>query len=383
MVVVGTRPEAIKLAPVVNALRARSGLRTIVCATGQHCELLAEALTLFGIEPDVDLKLMRPAQAADAFLAAAKPMLRQVFTMHRPQMVIVQGDTASALAGAQAGAASGIAVGHVEAGLRSGDLASPYPEEGYRRSIGRLATLHFAPTYTARDALLAEGVAGDRIYLTGNSGIDALHAALARLSADHRLAAQVEARFALLEPTRPIVLVTAHRRESFGAPLASIVAAVRRLAERGDVQILLPVHPNPSVRRTVEDGLVDVPGVHLTQPLDYLGFVYALRRARLVLTDSGGVQEEAPALGVPVLVMRDTTERPEGIASGNAKLVGTGADAIFEAAARLLDDDHAHAAMANARSPYGDGHAAERIAAAVRNWLAEAALTLPHEAALA
>ncbi len=373
-VVMGTRPEAIKLAPVILALRAQPGIRTTVCATGQHREMLAEPLALFGIEPDVDLGLMRPAQVPDDFLAAVQPALAEVFADVRPRLVVVQGDTASAIGGALAAAASGIAIAHVEAGLRSGDPNSPYPEELYRRAISRLATLHFAPTHSARNALLSEGIQRSQAHLTGNSGIDALHTALARLDAEPSRALALARRFAFLDPERPLILVTAHRRESFGAPLASILAGVRRLAIERDVTVLFPVHPNPRVRQVVEASLTGVPNVHLTEPLDYLGFVYCLRRSWLALTDSGGVQEEAPALGIPVLVMRDRTERREGLAIGNAELVGTRGDAIFEAAGRLLDDRRAYAAMAAVRSPYGDGRAAERIARAIRLWLAETML---------
>lgn len=369
LVVLGTRPEAIKLAPVIAALKARPGLRTLVCATGQHRELLAEATRLFDIPVDIDLRLMRPAQRPDEFLGEARAALTAVITRCAPALTIVQGDTATAFAAAQASAACGVPVGHVEAGLRSGDAGNPFSEEVYRCAISRLATLHFAPTRGAREALLAEGTASERVHVTGNSGIDALHTALVRIDADDRVVGQVRD---LLDPQRKLVLVTTHRRESFGRPLASIVEAVRRLAGRDDTQVLLPVHPNPVVRETVERGLGSVANVRLVAPLGYYELIYCLRRARLVLTDSGGLQEEAPAVGVPVLVMRNTTERPEGIATGNARLVGTETEAIVEVASRLLDDDAAHAAMATARSPYGDGHAGRRIAAIVSDWLTEA-----------
>lgn len=377
LVVAGTRPEAIKLSPVILALRGRPGLETVVCATGQHRELLSEPFGLFGIAADLDLALRRPKPSKADFLDTARSALSQTIGDWKPRLVVVQGDTATALAGAEAATANGVAVAHVEAGLRSGDPNSPYPEELYRRAISRLATLHFAPTGSAREALLAEGLANDQVHLTGNSGIDALHAILARLKADRSLAADIAQRFAFLDPQRPLILATTHRRENLGAPLDGITAAVRRLAQDHGAQVVLPVHPNPTVRMSVNAALGAVPHVHLTEPLSYLEFVHILRRARMALTDSGGVQEEAPALGVPALVLRDTTERPESIATGNTRLVGTDADRIVEAAARLLRDDDAHAMMAEARSPYGDGHAAQRIAAIIRSWFVGTMLDQP------
>lgn len=373
LVIVGTRPEAIKLAPLVIALRERAVLDVTVCSTGQHRELLDGALADFGLVADIDLGLMQPGQRPEAVVAAALPALTAVIAAARPAGVVVQGDTASAYAGAQAGAYAQLPVVHVEAGLRSGN-AEPFPEELHRRLIGQLATLHFAPTAAARAALLSEGVAATAIAMPGNTGIDALRLTAARLAADpalHRLAA------AQLPPTDlalPLLLVTVHRRESHGPRLLAVAAALQRLAATAKVQIVIPVHPHPAVRDTLIRRLGGLPRIHLSPPLSYLAFVVLLQRARLVLTDSGGVQEEAPALGCPVLVLRATTERPEGVDAGGAQLVGTDADAIVDAVRRLLDDARHHAAMATPRFPYGDGYAADRIAAILERRFASAGL---------
>lgn len=341
-VVVGTRPEAIKLVPVIRALRT-AGAAVTVCTTGQHRTLAAEALAWFGLAPDLSLG-PHPADL-DGLSASLLTAIGAALDSERPARVIVQGDTASALAGALAAHHRRLPVAHVEAGLRSGDRAAPWPEEGNRKLIAALADLHFAPTKTAVAALLAENIPAGAIHLTGNSGIDAL---------------------GLIAPGPPpidpggrkLILVTCHRRESFGGGLAGIAAALRALAQRPDVTIALPLHPNPVVRAAL--GGLD--GIRLLDPLPYPDFVRLLAAAHLVLTDSGGVQEEAPTLGVPVLVLRDTTERPEGVAVGTARLVGTSARRIVTETCRLLDDPAAHAAMAHAYSPYGDGRAAERIA---------------------
>lgn len=354
--VAGTRPEVIKLAPVVAALRHR-GRRVLLCSTGQQRELLDRALLDAGLAPDVELDLMRPDQTPAELVAAALPAIGGFIAPLKPEWLIVQGDTASAFAGALAGVYAQVPVAHVEAGLRSGDPRAPYPEEHHRRAIAQLAAIHFAPTRRARDALLDEGVAADSVHFTGNSVIDALHAITGRLAAE-----------AVAEPPRgwdelPLLVVTAHRRESHGARLAAVVEAVARLAATGRCEIVIPVHPHPAVRGVFEAGLRDLANVRLVAPLPHQAFLALLMRARAVLTDSGGVQEEAPALGCPVLVLRDVSERPEGIEAGVATLVGTDADTIVAAALALLTDDLLHARMSRVVSPYGDGHAAARIAA--------------------
>ena len=373
LIVVGTRPEAIKLAPLIIALRERAVLDVTVCATGQHRELLDGALADFGLIADIDLGLMQPGQRPEAVVAAALPALTAVIASTGPAAVIVQGDTASACAGAQAGAYAQLPVVHVKAGVRSGST-EPFPEELHRRVIGQLATLHFAPTAAARAALRGEGVADAAIKLSGNTGIDALRLTAARLAADpelHRLAA---AQLPATNPALPLLLVTVHRRENRGARLLAVAAALHRLAATGGVEIVIPVHPHPTVRDTLTNHLGGIPGIHLIPPLSYLAFVVLLQRARLALTDSGGVQEEAPALGCPVLVLRGTTERREGIAAGGAQLVGTNADTIVAAVGCLLDDAGHHAAMATPRFPYGDGYPAGRIASILEFRFASAAL---------
>lgn len=347
--VVGTRPEAIKIAPVVLALRA-GGAAVRLCATGQHSTMAAEALSWFGIAPDLCLG-PQPADL-DGLCGSLLTGIGAALAAERPQRVIVQGDTISALAGALAAHHHRLPVAHVEAGLRTGNLAAPWPEEGNRRLIATLADLHFAPTETAAAALKAENVPAGAIHVTGNTGIDALNWMRAQ---------QEEPAF--VPDGRKLILVTCHRRESFGAGLARVAEALNVLAQRPDVIIALPLHPNPAVRAAL-GGLA---GLRLLAPLAYPAFVRWLAAAHIVLTDSGGVQEEAPALGVPVLVLRDTTERPEGIAAGTARLVGTCTRRIIAETSRLLDDPAAHAAMSRAHSPYGDGHAAQRIATVLRS----------------
>ena len=359
--VLGTRPEAIKLAPVILALAAR-GIAAIVCSTGQHRDLARTALADFGLVPDIDLDLMQPDQTPEAFLAAALPLLGGVIGRLTPAMVIVQGDTATTLAGALAAAYVRVPLGHVEAGLRSG-VSEPFPEDMHRRVIAQLATHHFAPTPIAQAALVREGIAWGAIDVTGNTVIDALRLAEARLADDPALRARVDAGLPTLRD-RPLMLVTAHRRENH-ARMADIGAAVAALARAHDVDVIVPVHPNPVASATLCAMLCGVPNVVLVPPLDYFAFVTLLQRARLVLTDSGGVQEEAPAFGCPVLVLRDTTERPEGIAVGVTRLVGTDPVKIIAVAGELIENEAVHSAMAAAALPYGDGHAAGRIAAIV------------------
>jgi UDP-N-acetylglucosamine 2-epimerase len=364
LAVVGTRPEAIKLAPVVRAIDARSPrIAARVCATAQHRRLLDQALKALQLRVDIDLNVMSPNQRLGALTAAVVARMEQTLDAHRPQMVVVQGDTTTAFASALAGFYAGIPVAHVEAGLRTGDPARPFPEEMNRRMVGSLATLHFAPTERARRALLREGVDDAAIQVTGNTVIDALLTTAARLDADPALAARVAKRVEMLRPGARLVLITGHRRESFGQGFEGICAGIGRLARAyPKTDFVYPVHLNPNVRGVVGQRLGAVDNVHLLEPVDYLTFVYVLRRCHLVLTDSGGIQEEAPAFGRPVLVMRETTERAEAIEAGTARLIGTDPDRIEAEARRLLDDDEAHRAMARAHNPFGDGHASERIA---------------------
>ena len=360
LVVFGTRPEAIKLFPVVAALKADARFDCRVCVSAQHRGMLDQVLEIAGIVPDHDLDLMRPDQSLDALTAALLVELGRVMDAERPDRVIVQGDTATAMAGALAAYYRKIPVDHVEAGLRSGNIYHPWPEEINRKIIGGIASLHFAPTGTSAAALKAENVAADRVHVTGNTVIDALHWVGARIAAHPELAsglATLEARFA----QRRIIGVTSHRRENFGGGLEAIAEAIRRIAARPDVALIFPVHPNPNVRRVMDQALAGLDNVAMIEPLDYPHFARLLSIAEIMLTDSGGVQEEAPALGKPVLVMRETTERPEGVAAGTAKLVGTDADAIVTEVFTLLDDKAAYEAMSRAHNPFGDGQASRRI----------------------
>jgi UDP-N-acetylglucosamine 2-epimerase (non-hydrolysing) len=351
LAVYGTRPEAIKMAPVIAALRRRpAAFDVTLCTTGQHREMLDQVQDLFGLRSDVDLGLMRHDQTLNGLSAAALASMDEVLLSRRPDWLLVQGDTTTAMTASLAAFHRGVRVGHVEAGLRTADLRQPFPEEANRRIIDLLADALFAPTARARAALLAEGCSEDRIYVVGNTVIDALETLTGGGAAE--------------VPERPEVLITVHRRESFGAPLQSIFAAVRRLAESfPEVRFTYPVHRNPNVRQPAYEMLKDLPNLELLDPLDYRELVARLARCRFVLTDSGGIQEEAPTFGKPVLVLRETTERPEGIEAGVARLVGTDRERIFAAAAELLTSEKAYAAMARAVNPYGDGHAGERIAA--------------------
>jgi UDP-N-acetylglucosamine 2-epimerase (non-hydrolysing) len=364
LIILGTRPEAIKLFPAIAALRSDPRFDARVCVSAQHRELLDQVLAVAGIRPDHDLDLMRSGQTLDALVAALVAGLGTVMDKVAPASVLVQGDTSTALCGALAAYHRRIPVDHVEAGLSSHDLHHPWPEEGNRRMIGALARLHFAPTEGAAEALRREAVDPARIHVTGNTVIDALHWVSARVAADPSLAGgllALERRFA----GKRIIGVTSHRRESFGGGLEAIAAALRRIAARDDVALVFPLHPNPQVRRVVERALSGLDNVALIEPLDYPHFVRLLTLAEIIITDSGGVQEEAPALGKPVLVTRRTTERPEGVAAGTARLVGTDTEAIVAETLRLLDDRDAYAAMARAHNPYGDGRAAERIVEAL------------------
>ena len=360
LTVFGTRPEAIKLFPLVHALAGNPRFDSRICVTGQHRGMLDQVLEIAGIAPDHDLDLMRPDQSLDALTARLLEGIGKVLDAEKPDWVVVQGDTATAMCGALAAYYRKVPVCHVEAGLRSGNIHHPWPEEINRRIIGTIAARHAAPTETAAQALLAENVDPATVHVTGNTVIDALHWITARIEAEPTLAhglAGLEARFA----GKRIIGVTSHRRENFGGGMEAIAEAIRRLAARDDIAVIFPVHLNPNVRSVMERELGGLDNVALIEPLDYPHFARLMAIAHLMLTDSGGVQEEAPALGKPVLVMRETTERPEGVEAGTAKLVGTDAARIVAEAERLLDDEAAYAAMARAHNPFGDGHAAERI----------------------
>ncbi len=349
LAVYGTRPEAIKMAPVIGALRRSGAFAVTVCTTGQHREMLDQVQDLLGLRPDLDLELMQRDQRLNGLAAAALAAIDEVLAARPADWLLVQGDTTTAMAAALAAFHRGVRVGHVEAGLRTGDLARPFPEEANRRIIDTLAAALFAPTERAGRALLAEGCDAARVHVVGNTVIDAL---------------QLLPREAEAAPERPEVLITVHRRESFGAPLREIFAALRRLAESfPGVDWIYPVHRNPNVREPAREILGGLPNLQLHDPFDYRELVRRLARCRFVLTDSGGIQEEAPTFGKPVLVLRETTERPEGVEAGVARLVGTGREGIFAAAAELLTSTAAYEAMARAVNPYGDGRAAERIAA--------------------
>jgi UDP-N-acetylglucosamine 2-epimerase (non-hydrolysing) len=360
LVVFGTRPEAIKLFPVVAALEADPRFRPLVCVSAQHREMLDQVLAIAGIAPDFDLNVMQPDQTLDALTANLLVGLGKVMDQVKPDRVIVQGDTATAMAGALAAYYRKLPVDHVEAGLRSGNIYHPWPEEINRKIIGSMASLHFAPTAVSAAALHAENVDPARVHVTGNTVIDALHWVTGKIAAEPALAAglgELEARFA----GKRIVGVTSHRRENFGGGLESIAEAVRRIALRPDVAVIFPVHLNPNVRAVMHGALAGLANVALIEPLDYPHFARLLGLAEIMLTDSGGVQEEAPALGKPVLVMRETTERPEGVTAGTARLVGTDTARIVTEISTLLDDKAAYEAMARAHNPFGDGTAARQI----------------------
>lgn len=359
--VFGTRPEAIKMFPVVHALRDQEGLDVRVCVTAQHREMLDQVLKIARITPDIDLDVMQASQRLDELLARLVTGLGETFDAEKPDRVLVHGDTLTTMAATLAAYFRKIPVGHVEAGLRSGNIYHPWPEEVNRKVAGAVADLNFAPTETAATALRRENVPVDRIHITGNTVIDALLATKARIDEEPSLAAGLAPLVAHFADKR-IIAVTSHRRENFGDGMKGIANAIAAIAGRDDIAVVFPVHPNPHVRSAMEPILGSLSNVALIDPLDYPHFVRLLAISELVLTDSGGVQEEAPSLGKPVLVMRETTERPEGIAAGTARLVGTDKERIVTEVFRLLDDRDAYAAMARAHNPFGDGTAAQQIA---------------------
>lgn len=373
--VLGTRPEAIKLAPVITRLADTPGVVSLVCATAQHRQMLDQVLSLFEIAPDYDLDLMRPGQDLYELTARVLTAMKPVLEKAKPDILIAQGDTTTCLAASLAAFYAGVPIGHVEAGLRTGDLAAPFPEEANRVLVSRLARLHFAPTAKSRDNLLAEGTPAERIFVTGNTVIDALLSVRGK-------AAEAGAGADAIDPAlrrdwlagRHRVLITGHRRESFGGGFESLCAAIRDLAERhGDWRFIYPVHLNPNVREPVGRILGGLSNVALIEPLEYLPFVWLMDSTDLILTDSGGIQEEGPSLGKPVLVMRTVTERPEAVEAGTVMLVGTEREKIIEGTESVLLDRELYQRMSRAHNPYGDGRAAERIADILLQWAGGAA----------
>lgn len=370
MLVFGTRPEAIKMAPLVQALRRDSSFHVQVVATGQHRQMLQQVFEVFNLKPDVDLQLMQPGQSLPGLTEAVLRGMTERLREFAPDLLLVHGDTTTAFASALAAFYQDRAVGHVEAGLRSFDMRRPWPEEFNRVSIDRVSACHFAPSETARRNLLDERHAPETIFLTGNTGIDALLQTQRYIQCETRIRSMLDSRYAHLDPSRRLILVTGHRRESFGEGFARICDGLAELARRQDVEILYPIHLNPQVRETVSRRLAGVSRIRLVEPVDYLDMVYLMDRAFLLLTDSGGLQEEGPALGRPVLVMRDVTERPEALETGVVSLVGTNPRTIVDEASRLLDDEASYRARARAAFPYGQGDAAVRIVAAITERLA-------------
>lgn len=365
LTVFGTRPEAIKLAPVIRALRWCDGICSVTCATGQHREMLDQVLKVFDIVPDYDLSVMTRGQSLSDVTSSVLHGVDDVIRKEKPDRVLVQGDTTTALAASLSAFYNKVPVGHVEAGLRSGDIHQPWPEEINRRLTDQIADILFAPTAKAKAALECEGLTGRHVLVTGNTVVDALLDVLELIGASPSLRDSLSAQFHFLDPRKRLVLVTGHRRESFGDGMRRICRALALLASRPDIELLYPVHLNENVRRPVNELLAGLPTVHLIEPVEYVPFCYLMSRAHIILTDSGGIQEEAPSLRKPLLVMREVTERPEGVEMGVAQLVGTDTDRIVQSVTRLLDDTQAYAAMSTGNNPYGDGQAARRICEAL------------------
>lgn len=360
--VFGTRPEAIKMAPVIKALKKDPQFSVEVCVTAQHRQMLDQVLALFHIHPEYDLNLMGPGQDLTDITSKALVGMREILRKAQPDLILVHGDTTTTFTAGLAAYYEKRTVGHIEAGLRTGNSYSPWPEEMNRRLTAALSQWHFAPTTIARDNLLREGIDDSAIYVVGNTVIDALLEVVQRIQSDSTLRTNLEERFAFLNPNKRLILVTGHRRENFGAGFENICLALQAIAQRDDVELIYPVHLNPQVQEPVHRILATNPSIHLIEPLDYLPFVYLMQRAYLIMTDSGGIQEEAPALGKPVLVMRDTTERPEAVAAGTARLVGVDAHHILPETTALLDNHALYQAMSQAHNPYGDGQTSLKIA---------------------
>jgi len=362
LTVFGTRPEAIKMAPLVHALAADERFEAKVCVTAQHREMLDQVLELFEISPDYDLNLMKPGQDLTDITCGILQGLKPVLAEFKPDYVLVHGDTATTLSTTLAAYYQQIKVGHVEAGLRTGNIYSPWPEEGNRKLTGAIADLHFAPTETSKLNLLTENINPEQIIVTGNTVIDALLDVIEKLETNVELSATLQAQFDFLDENKRLILITGHRRESFGGGFERICEAISQMAKAfPDVEFVYPMHLNPNVREPVNRLLADLNNVFLIEPLDYLPFVYLMNKSYVLLTDSGGIQEEAPSLGKPVLVMRDTTERPEALDAGTVKLVGTITETIVTELTILLSNEDAYKAMSFAHNPYGDGKACARI----------------------
>lgn len=362
LTVFGTRPEAIKMAPLVKALAADPRFDAKVCVTAQHREMLDQVLEIFDIKPDFDLDLMKPGQTLPGLTSSILQGMSSVYEKFKPDVVLVHGDTATTFATALSAYYQQIPVGHVEAGLRTGDIYSPWPEEANRKLTGAITKYHFAPTETSQQNLLNEIVSTDDVFVTGNTVIDALFLANEIIETNTSLTNQFNEQFSFLDETKKLILVTGHRRESFGSGFERICEAIRQIATNNqDVQVLYPVHLNPNVQEPVNRLISDLDNVFLIEPQQYLPFVYLMNKSEIILTDSGGIQEEAPSLGKPVLVMRDTTERPEAVDAGTVKLVGTNVDKITTELQKLLDDESAYKMMSRAHNPYGDGNACQRI----------------------
>ena len=363
LVVFGTRPEAIKMAPLVHELKSDARFDVKTCVTGQHREMLDQVLALFSIEPEYDLNIMQPGQTLAQVTSRILLGLDEVLEAFKPSVVLVHGDTATTFAASLAAYYKQIPVGHIEAGLRTGNIYSPWPEEGNRKLTACLTNFHFAPTDTSKDNLIKESYSSDSIFITGNTVIDALFMIRDRLVKDTSLSAELDTQFPMLDENKRLILVTGHRRESFGGGFERICEALLTTAKQfPDCQILYPVHLNPNVQEPVNRLLVNVGNIHLIEPQQYLPFIYLMTKAHIILTDSGGIQEEAPSLGKPVLVMRDTTERPEAVEAGTVKLVGTDTQTIVNELVKLLTDTEAYETMSRAHNPYGDGLACKRIA---------------------
>lgn len=362
LTVFGTRPEAIKMAPLVRKLAQDKNIESRVCVTAQHRQMLDQVLDLFEIKPDYDLDLMRPNQDLFSISIGILEKISEVLDDFQPDYVLVHGDTSTTFCASLASFYKRIPVGHVEAGLRTGNIYSPWPEEGNRKLTGAISALHFAPTEEAKENLLNENVDSSKIHVTGNTVIDALLLVREKLNSDNALYEEQLKRFYFLRNSSRMVLVTGHRRENFGSGFDNICMALRKLAEKyPDVDFVYPVHLNPNVQIPVKKNLAGLNNIHLIEPLDYLPFVFLMMKSYLILTDSGGIQEEAPALGKPVLVMRDTTERPEAVKAGTVRLVGTEVDRIFNNVSNLLNSDSDYELMSRAHNPYGDGKASEYI----------------------
>lgn len=361
-IVFGTRPEAIKMAPLVKKLQSHKGFATTVCVTGQHKQMLDQVLDLFEIQPDYDLSIMKAGQDLTDVTVIIIEKLKAIFQLDKPDLVLVHGDTATTFSTSLAAYYHQIKIGHIEAGLRTGNIYSPWPEEANRKLTGVLANFHFAPTETAKNNLLKENVTEESIVVTGNTVIDALQSVVQKIEIHNVIQQKLQQQFGFFSSGKRIILVTGHRRENFGSGFERICQALVIIAKRfADVDIIYPVHLNPNVQEPVKRLLAGISNIHLVEPLDYLPFAYLMLRSHFILTDSGGIQEEAPSLGKPVLVMRDTTERPEAIAAGTVKLVGTDIDTIVSEVGLLMTNDELYEKMSLAHNPYGDGRACERV----------------------